>query len=100
MIDTLLQGYTAAAFFYAGIILGICYDGLRIIRILADSRAATHLTDGLFVIILGVVAYGVFYTATSGVIRGYGLALLCAGAAAQQWAFGLPICKRIVKRRK
>lgn len=100
MIDTLLQGYAAAAFFYAGIVLGICYDVLRLFRLIIDTRTATHVSDLLFILLFGAVTYAVFFLATSGVIRAYGLALLAAGAAVQQWAFGRPICKRIVNRRK
>ncbi len=100
MDSTLSQGYAAAAFLYAGIVLGVCYDVARVLRLLAEKRLVTHLTDALFVAVFGIVGYAVFHVASYGVIRPYGLALLGLGAAVQQWAFGRPICKRIVKRRK
>ena len=100
MDSTLSQGYAAAAFIYAGIVLGVCYDIVRIFRLLAEKRVVTHLTDALFIVSFSIVGYAVFHVAAYGVIRPYGLVLLGLGAAVQQWAFGRPICKRIVKRRK
>lgn len=100
MDSTLSQSYAAAAFLYAGIILGVFYDVMRLVRLLADVRFITHLTDALFVAAFGIVSYAVFHAATSGVIRPYGLLLLALGAVLQQAAFGRAICKRIVKRRR
>lgn len=100
MDGTLSQGYAAAAFLYAGCLLGLCYDAARIVRLLADQRIVTHLTDALFVAAFGVIVYIAFHLATCGAIRLYGVILLALGGALQQWAFGRPICKRIVKRRK
>ena len=100
MDNTLLQGYAAAAFIYAGIALGICYDMTRILRLLFNRRPMTHIADGLFVLAFAAWAYAAFYAATSGVIRLYGLVLMCLGAALEQWSLGRPICKSIVKRRK
>lgn len=100
MDNTLLQGYAAAAFLYAGIVLGMCYDVTRILRLVINRRIVTHVTDGLFVLAFAAWAYTAFFLSTKGMIRLYGIVLMCVGAALQQWAFGRPICKRIVKRRK
>lgn len=100
MDSTLSQSYAALAFAYAGIVLGCCYDVLRLIRLLADRKTVTHLTDLLFVVLFAAIGYLTFHIGTHGVVRPYGLVCMALGAALQQWAFGRAVCKRIVTGRK
>ena len=99
-MSTLTQGYALLLFAYAGIVLGVLYDVARLLRLTATRRITGHLTDGLFVLCAGVVSMAAFYAATGGALRLYGFACMALGAALEQWALGLPICKLIVNRRK
>ncbi|MEG1524217.1 MAG: spore cortex biosynthesis protein YabQ [Clostridia bacterium] len=98
MNNTLSQGYALLAFLYAGIVLGILYDVLRVFRLLCKSRFIAHLLDTLFGLLFGLVSMTVFYLVTGGALRVYGFFVMAAGASIQQWAFGWHICKMIVKR--
>ena len=100
MESTLSQGYAALAFAYVGVVLGVFYDALRLLRLKLDCKAVTNAADALFVLALFTGCYAAFHLCTSGTVRLYGLCCILAGAALQQWAFGRAICKRIVKRRK
>ena len=100
MDSTLSQWVAALTFAYAGIVLGCCYDVLRLARLLLDRRPITHVADAIFVAAFAAVAYAAFHICTSGVVRAYGMICMALGAALQQWAFGRVICKRIVKRGK
>lgn len=98
MDTTQTQGYALLLFLYLGAALGIVYDVLRLLRLAFDRRAATAVLDAVFCIAFLLGMGLAYFLVTGGAVRVYGILVTACGMLLQQWAFGLPICKRIVKR--
>lgn len=91
------QPYVAFAFLYAGIVSGLLYDLLRLMRLMLRGKLSEILFDLLFAAGLGVIMAVALLLATGGRIRLYVFLLAALGFALEQFAvFGL--ISRIVYR--
>ena len=98
MDTTQTQGIALLLFVYLGAALGVVYDALRLLRLVFDKRWVTAVLDTVFCIAFLLGMCFAYYPVTGGAVRIYGILVAACGFWLQQWAFGLPICKRIVKR--
>ncbi len=87
MIDVTAQPYEALLLFHGGALTGFVYLLLRIVRNLAGRRIATHLFDGVFVLLAAAILSGYLFLANYGTVRGFLLTAFAAGFAACYWLF-------------
>lgn len=91
------QPYAALAFLYAGILSGLLYDLLRLMRRIIRGKLSEILFDLLFAAGLGVITAVALLLATGGRIRLYVFLLTAVGFALEQFTvYGL--ISRIVYR--
>lgn len=99
-LSTLAQPYILAAFIYAGIISGALFSVFRFIRkAFGGGRAATIITDVLFLLASSAVAAAVMYFAASMRFRFYYLTGIAIGFALYIAAI-LPVIRYIDRKFK
>ena len=83
----------ARGFLYSlgfGVLVGILYDGIRIIRLtFTKSKTATAISDILFVIIAGVATFIFFLSVTYGEVRLYAVGGELLGFLIYYFSFGV-----------
>ncbi len=82
MIDVTAQPYQALLLFHGGAVAGLLYLLLRLIRTGTARRIATHLSDAVFVLLLGAILAGYLFLANRGTVRGFLLIAFGLGFAA------------------
>ena len=97
MIDVTGQGYEALLLFHGGAVSGLLYLLLRLWRVRAKHRAATHLTDAVFVTVTGAIFAGYLFLANYGTVRAFLCAAFAAGFAAAYALFS-PLFTRISQK--
>ncbi len=91
------QPYAALAFLYAGIVSGLLYDILRLVRRILRGKLSEILFDLLFAAGLGVITAVALLLGTGGRIRLYVFLLTALGFALEQFTvYGM--ISRIVHR--
>ena len=64
------QGHILLVMFVLGVVLGVGYDGIRVIRRLVDARkAAEYISDLIYWLVVTVIVWYVQNQQTDGVIR-------------------------------
>ena len=86
----------AAATLLAGIVLGLIYDVLRVIRTRSGALAVSLLADLLFCLMAGAALFLLGMGPGGGELRLYMPAAAMAGALLYLWFFG-PCTRRIVR---
>lgn len=79
MIDVAAQPYALGLLLYFGILAGLVYGILALIRCRSGKRIVTHLCDGAFVLFAAVLfCLGLWY-ANRIIVRGYLIAAFVCG---------------------
>lgn len=86
MKNTLLQLPALLTMVYGGIVTGIAYDALRLLRRLFPTGFVCVLCDMLFVILAVCITAVFLLAATGGELRAYTMFGLLAGFAAEQYS--------------
>ena len=64
------QGHILLVMFVLGVVLGVGYDGIRVIRRLVDARkVAEYISDLIYWLVVTVIVWYVQNQETDGVIR-------------------------------
>lgn len=97
MIDVTAQPYETLLLFHGGAVAGLVYLLLRVIRVRAGKRWATHTLDAVFVLLNAAIFAGYLFVADRGTIRGFLTAAYAAGFAAAYALFS-PLFSRITQK--
>ena len=96
MIDVTAQPWEALLLFHGGAVTGMLYLLLRLIRTGA-GRAVTHISDAVFVLLLGAILAGYLFLANYGTVRGFLSAAFALGFAAVYGLFA-PVFARMTQK--
>lgn len=78
-----------------GLQIGICHDLLRFVKWwMPRKRRCKELLEFLFWVILAIPVFQVFLQYEQGVIRWYGLAMLCLGGVLYERGIGRPLRRK------
>ena len=99
MIDVTAQPWEALLLFHGGAVTGMLYLLLRLVRT-GRGRAVTHLTDAVFVLLLGAILAGYLFLANYGTVRAFLLIAFALGFAATYGLFSPLFARMSQKIRK
>lgn len=86
MIDVVAQPYALGLLLYFGIVAGLFYGILALLRYRFPKRIVTHLCDGAFVLFAAALfCLGLWY-ANRVVVRGYLITAFLCGILLGRWA--------------